>query len=131
MKKIETVVNQHLREFRCGFTLEYNVKRPFLPEDISEKVMEYEMETSVFTNLYAQECYDKISEKIGERQTWKIVDWAFAGRSGGWFCLLCIGKQEALSKGVLKKIEQIVLNYFNNYGKKLLEFYRGRELGNV
>lgn len=80
------VTNKHLNEFRgFDFTIDFNVKNPKGTYLLSEDDMNFEQETGMFTNKYAKGCFEAICKL---KYSW-IEDWNFAGRSNGWFILLC------------------------------------------
>lgn len=113
---METQFNKHLRDFRESMTLEYNVKSYTCPK-ISDDDYEFEIETGTFTNQYAKKCFEDIKKL---KYNW-ILDFSFAGRSNGWFCLLCDEKKPTDKQ--LSKIETIVEKYLKNYSKELETFY--------
>jgi len=107
--------NRHLREFRADFTIEFNVKNPNLPE-ISEEAYSFELETGTVINKVAEELFNKLNYK------W-LEDWSFAGRSGGWFVLICSGEQSQVQQRTLCKLEQMVEDYLKIYTKELEAAY--------
>lgn len=116
---MEAIFNRHLSDFRNDFTLEFDVKIP-IGIDIPDEDWEFENETGHFVNSYAKSCFDKI-KALG--YDW-IKDWSFAGRSNGWFCLLCDNKEiEKIRPTQLGKIETIVEKFYKEYSKNLNNFY--------
>jgi hypothetical protein len=116
-----TSFNRYAHEYSrdCSFTLAYNVKKAPIPTGFPESAMEYEYETGAFTNAYAQRCFREIA-KSGYK--W-LDDWSFAGRSNGWFVLLCNGDIQQVQPRTLKRIEDIVESYFQAYGRELAKSY--------
>ena len=113
-------INRHIRDFRCEFTLEYNVKNINGEYLLSDDAIGFEIATGTFVNGYAEECFNEI-QKLG--YDW-ITDWSFAGRSNGWFVLLCEGKEvENIRQTQFAKIEDIVNRYLKGYVKRLNSFY--------
>jgi len=122
----EPVFNRHIDDFTSDFTIEFDVKNPNYPEDITEEIAEYEWEAGNFTNQYAQRCVDEISDAIdndGEGKDWYISDWSFAGRFNGWFVLICEGDQESVTEKELSIMEDIVQKYYKNFGMEMARFY--------
>ena len=115
------VTNTHLNEFRgFDFTIEFNVKNPKGTYLLSEEDFNYEQETGTFTNFYARLCFEDISKL---KYKW-IEDWNFAGRSNGWFILLCNNKDiSKITDSQFYKIESIVKKYLDDYVNSLNEFY--------
>ena len=106
-------LNRHIRDFRnFDFSIEFDVKNPKGNCTLTEEYMNFEQETGTFTNHYANLCFNDISKlKYG----W-IEDWSFAGRSNGWFVLLCNGKDiSKITDNQFYKIEAIVKKYLENY----------------
>jgi hypothetical protein len=119
---MEAVFNRHSRDFSgLVFTIEFNVKFPNLPQ-ISEEDWEFEYSTGHFTNEWAEECFKKIA-KLCRSKRWSLNDWSFAGRSNGWFALLCDGDSTAVTERQLTCIEEIVEDYFKRYGVELGKCY--------
>ena len=118
---MKTEFNRHKKDFRCDFTIEFEVKNPKIPERISEKLYQWEWETGEFTNLYAQECFEQL-QTIAPK-VWKMSHWSFAGRSDGWFAVLCEGEQEDVTPLQLQRMENIATKYFKDYGRRIYEFY--------
>lgn len=113
-------INRHIRDFGCDFTLEYNVKNINGNYLLSEEDMDFEMETGIFVNEYAKECFDEI-KKLGYH--W-VKDWSFAGRTNGWFVLLCDDKEvEKIRQSQFAKIENIIKRYLKGYVERLNSFY--------
>lgn len=113
-------INRHASELREQFTIEFDVKYPRIT--VSDKTYEYEYATGAFTNPYSARCFKEILRKVTSR-TWRIKDWTFAGRSNGWFVLLCDGDKDRVTENQLNKLEEIVERYFKNYGEELAKYY--------
>lgn len=121
---MEARYNLHIRDFdrsTCNFTIEFNVKGPEIPGELSEDLLEAEWSTGNFTNDYAGRCYAELASTI--TRGWQIDDWSFAGRSNGWFVLLCKGNSEKVKDQILEEFEFVVESYFRNYGKNLAKHY--------
>jgi hypothetical protein len=115
---MEARFNLHNGDFRNDFTIEFNVKNPNF--SILEENAQYEMETGTFTNKYAEKCFSEI-QKL--KYNW-IKDYSFAGRSNGWFCLLCNDKEiNSIRPSQLGKLETIVERFLKNYGQEIELFY--------
>lgn len=114
-------ISRHADDFRCGFTIEFCVKNPSFPESVDEKTARFEFETGAFTNQYGDECFKEIT-KGGQLYRW-MKDWSFAGRSNGWFALICDGEPECVREKTLDRIQGIVEKYYREYGEKLAAFY--------
>lgn len=119
---MEAKINRHIRDFREDFTIEFNVKFPPNMANISEEDLEFEWSTGHFTNDYALACFEKI-KKVCRSKRWSLSDWSFAGRSAGWFALLCNGDSDTVTETQLGKIEQIVESFYKNYGNALCAHY--------
>ena len=122
VKLARVVYNRHLSDFRCDFTLEFNVKginEYTLPEDL----WNYEWETGAFTNTYGRRCFDEIAKLLKRIKSWSADDWSFAGRTNGWFVLLCSGDEEKVTALQEDKLEIIVDFYKGNYNRELERFY--------
>ena len=115
---MEAVFNRHAKDFRCDFTIEFDVKFP--PGVLPEEEAEFEFTTGTFTNKYSQRCYNEIMKSD---YSW-IKDWSFAGRSNGWWVLECYGDKSKVRTSTIHRIESIVERYFNNYGKEIEEYYK-------
>ena len=115
------ITNKHLNDFRkFDFTIEFNVKDPKGIYLLSEEDFNYEQETGTFTNFYARLCFEDISKL---KYKW-IEDWSFAGRSNGWFVLLCNNKDVSkITEKQYYKIERIVNRYLREYVDNLNSFY--------
>lgn len=116
------VFNRHLMDFRANFTIEFDVKSPNTNE-IDTDISKYEFETGEFANFYGDSLYNEILEKLPENDDWYISDWSFAGRSNGWYALLCNGNQESVTKDELYIIQDIVNKYWDNYNRELNLYY--------
>jgi len=117
---MEMKFNRHADGFKCESTIEFCVKNPWMPEGVSNDLLEFEYETGEFTNDYADRCFKEI---MRSGYSW-LTDWSFAGRSNGWFVLLCdIDAEEGLKQRTIDRIERIVETYFNNYGKEFAKHY--------
>jgi hypothetical protein len=119
---MEAIFNRHVKDFRENFTIEFDVKFPSTKNEVSEEDLYYEFETGTFTNHWAQKCFEQI-EKVCKSKQWRPMDWSFAGRSNGWFVLLCIGDYTKVTQRQIGKIEQIVEYYFINYNIELSKYY--------
>lgn len=115
---MEAVINRHLKDFCCDFTLEFDV-RNYSGTNLSEEAAEHEFETGHFTNLYSDKCFREIMKA---RYSW-VKDWFFAGRSNGWWVLACTGDHNKIPQRSLWRIESIVEKYLKNYGTELEKFY--------
>lgn len=81
-----------------------------------------------FVNDYAQECFREIEKRMDKHsKTWYVEDWSFAGRSNGWFVLLCNGDINRVTRRQEEIMEQIVQQYFDDFNKNLLEWYDEHE----
>jgi hypothetical protein len=111
---MKAIFNRHLSDFGglCDFTIEFNVKSPNIPEGISEEHMQFEFETGYFANQYCGALREEFKNKF-------ISDWSFAGRSNGWFVLMCNGSESSVRQSTLNKMERIVKKYYRNYGEAL------------
>jgi len=128
MKNIRIRTNVHYRDFegQCNFTIELNVKNADW-SGISDETGEYESVTGEFTNKYSQKCFDSIMKRLkGASRTWQILDWSFAGRTNGWFVLLCNGAIDCITRRQEEIIEQEVQQFFNEFNQNLLEHYGER-----
>ena len=114
-------INKHLSDFRADFTIEWNVKK--IGGNLSEKQWRQEYQTGAFTNKYALECFDEL-KKIIKSQKWSIDDWSFAGRSNGWFVLVCSGNAEDVTDNQMAKMNVIVRKYMKNYANAIEKFYK-------
>ena len=116
---METNLNKHLSDFRCDFTLEFDVKI-YSIISISDEDYNYELKTGNFINSYAERCFNEIKNL---KYNW-IKDWTFAGRSNGWFVLLCKNKKtDSIRPTQIIKIKKIVEKYYINYTKELEKNY--------
>ena len=116
---MKVAFNQH-NEFKdYNLTIEFCVKN-YKPLNISEVDSLFEFKTGNFTNQYANECFNEIKKL---KYKW-IEDFSFAGRSNGWFCLLCNKDVNKITEKQLHKIETIVNNYLINYPINCSEFYQ-------
>lgn len=118
---MQTYFNRYASEYSRDytFTLAYNVKNPPLPVGLSEESVQHEYETGAFTNPYAERCFREIAKS---NYRW-LEDWTFAGRSNGWFVLLCKGDIGKVRPQTQERIEQIVNSYFQAYGRELAKAY--------
>ena len=118
---MEMKFNRHADGFKCESTIEFCVKNPWMPEGVSNDQLEFEYETGEFTNDYAKRCFDAIMKSGYD---W-ISGWSFAGRSNGWFVLLCDidAVEEHVRKRTIYRIKRIVENYFRDYGKEFAKHY--------
>jgi hypothetical protein len=115
---MEVIFNKHLSDFRNDFTIEFNVKG--LQANISEEDFEYEYETGTFVNFYGDLCFKKLKTL---KYDW-LKDWSFAGRSNGWFCLLCDDKDyKKVTDKQISKIETIVEKFIKEYSQNIESFY--------
>ncbi len=117
--------NRNKSSFNCDFTIEFNVKNPTV-KNIPEDLWQHEYETGQFTNKYGDKCFAEI-RKVIKSKKWYVKDWSFAGRSNGWFVLLCNesapGHLEPVTEVQVDKITKIVDKYLSNYGQAMEEFY--------
>jgi hypothetical protein len=114
---MEAVFNRHKRDFHCDFTIEFDVKFPTLPlTEAHEELLQYEWEDGFYTNYHSEQCFEKIMESDYPF----ITDWSFAGRSNGWWVLVCEGDESKVRASSLRRIERIVEEYFKSYGQFLL-----------
>lgn len=114
-------INRHARDFRCDFTIEFDVKNPSVPDCVSEEDREHEMQTGDFTNAYCDEAFRKMLGAAPKSRRWEIEDWSFAGRSNGWFALMCRGEVSAVTVRQLEKLAAIANKFFSEYGAKFAE----------
>lgn len=115
-------INRHAADFRCDFTIEFEVKNPSLPTDFPEDVWEHEYRTGSFTNFYGDECEAEMNKRQRSKR-WYIADWSFAGRSNGWFALLCKGDSAAVTQKQLDELASVAQRFYSRYGVKLNEYY--------
>lgn len=128
MKNIE--INKHLFDFsglKHDFTIEFNVKGADY-SGLTEKQMQCVWESGDFVNMYdmyANLCYIEMlieTEQIG----YIIEDWSFAGRTNGWFVLLCSGDEDKIGSD-LDILEEIYKKFMNNFNKAINKFYKNDE----
>jgi len=120
---MNAVFNRHAHDVRAQTTIEFNVKRPIIPDTVSESCMRYEMGTAYFRDKYAQRCFNEINKP---KYKW-LKDWTFTGRSDGWFTLCCECDEQDIKYSrprTLGRIETIVEKYFKAYGEELAKFYK-------
>jgi hypothetical protein len=110
--------NLHSSDYRNN-TIEFNVKYPTIPESITEDILEYEWSAGHFINSYSDELYGKIIKKY----KW-VVGWSFSGRMNGWFVLEVSKDPSMIRQSSIDGITQLVERYYENYGKRLAEFYK-------
>ena len=104
-------------DFNCSFTIEFNVKNPNLSLDESHlELMESEYQYGDLTNSHSADCFEEIMKSNYSF----IEDWSFAGRSNGWWVLICKGSESQVRASSLTRIERIVEEYFRSYGKMLI-----------
>ena len=119
--------NRHNRDFNCSFTIEFNVKNPSIPlTDIHLELMECEWQYGGLTNSHSADCFKEIMKSNYSF----IEDWSFAGRSNGWWVLICKGSESQVRASSLTRIERIVEEYFRSYGEMLItsfNSYKERE----
>ena len=114
---MEAKFNRHNRDFNCDFTIEFNVKNPNLSLDESHlELMESEYQYGDLTNSHSADCFEEIMKSNYSF----IEDWSFAGRSNGWWVLICKGSESQVRASSLTRIERIVEEYFRSYGKMLI-----------
>ena len=114
---MEAKFNRHNRDFNCDFTIEFNVKNPTLSLDESHlELMESEYQYGDLTNSHSADCFEEIMKSNYSF----IEDWSFAGRSNGWWVLICKGSESQVRASSLTRIERIVEEYFRSYGKMLI-----------
>ena len=114
---MEATFNRHNRDFNCDFTIEFNVKNPDLSLDESHlELMESEYQYGDLTNSHSADCFEEIMKSNYSF----IKDWSFAGRSNGWWVLICKGSESQVRASSLTRIERIVEEYFRSYGKMLI-----------
>ena len=114
---MEATFNRHNRDFNCDFTIEFNVKNPNLSLDESHlELMESEYQYGDLTNSHSADCFEEIMKSNYSF----IKDWSFAGRSNGWWVLICKGSESQVRASSLTRIERIVEEYFRSYGKMLI-----------
>ena len=123
--------NIHLDEVSADFTLEFDVKLNISNgnfnnkgANISETDRKFEEERGYFQKSYGNRCFKDIKKAM--RCNW-IKDFAFTGRSGGWFTLLCedkdMNKVNKITDEQFKKLSKIVEMYLNNYYRELELYY--------
>lgn len=116
------VFNRHISDFpQCDFTMEFNVKN-LNWDNLDPDLVTTENETGWFANNYAQELTYEIQKRIKSR-TWSVDDWSFAGRSNGWFVLICYGDMERVTPKQQGDIETLVAKYKKNFNKELKKYY--------
>ena len=114
---MEAEFNRHVKDFNCSFTIEFNVKNPTIPlTDKHLEFMESEWMYGDLTNSYSTDCFEEIMESNYSF----IEDWSFAGRSNGWWVLICEGSESQVRASSLQRIERIVEKYFKGYGKMII-----------
>ena len=114
---MEAKFNRHNRDFNCDFTIEFNVKNPNLSLDESHlELMESEYQYGDLTNSHSADCFEEIMKSNYSF----IEDWSFAGRSNGWWVLICKGSESQVRTSSLTRIERIVEEYFRSYGKMII-----------
>jgi len=115
---MKAVFDQHKKDFKCDFTIEFDVKHPRVElTDSHIELMEAEWVCGGLTNLHSQLCFNEIMQS----EYRFIDDWSFAGRSNGWWVLICKGDPSKIKPQTLNRIEKIVQKYFESYGKMLIE----------
>lgn len=115
----DIVFDKHNRDFNCDFTIEFNVKMLGADANLPEEIWQNESENGTFASMYCQKCYDEIQKS---KYDW-ITDWGLAGRSGGWFVLVCSGEKEKIRTSTLERISNIVNKYIDNYSREIRNFY--------
>jgi len=108
--------NRHLRDFKCDFTIEFNVKNPPIP-NIPFQSAQHEYETGTVANALGDKLFKKLNYK------W-LEDWSFAGRSNGWFVLLCRGEESRVRERTIVKLENLVETYLEKYKDELEKAYK-------
>ena len=113
---METKFNRHLSDFNCETTMEFDVKNLLYRCDfeISEEEFVYEFETGIVANYCGQKCFDEIMKS---KYNW-IINWTYAGRTNGWFVLLC--NDHKPKDSTINRIEMIV----DKWCKKYVELIR-------
>lgn len=116
-------INKHLNEwgYDCDFTLEFNVKNPpykGTPTEIHQSILQHESETFAFTKKHCNELFKKHKHLLPQ-----AIDWSFAGRSSGWFVILCDGDVNDISDAILADICELVEKYYTDYMKELFIYY--------
>lgn len=114
---MEVVLNRYKEDFNCDFTIAFNVKYP----NVNCDIYQHEFETGAFTNMYAQNCFVDICLL---KTKFTVVDWAFSGRSNGWWVLICKGPKPEVTSKIIERIEKCVKKYFDDYEKNMLKFYK-------
>lgn len=124
-RNIEPKIDLHLEDgfTQADFTIEFNIKNPDL-SGVPDDIYSYEFESGQFTNKYAERLFNEIKSSIKNTNNFSIDDWSFAGRSNGWFILICTGDDNNIPENKLYKIQNIVENYFNNYNKEIKKYYK-------
>jgi hypothetical protein len=112
---MKAIFNRHLRDFNADFTIEFDVKNPAIP-NISEEAMQYEYETGSVVNQLGDEFFNELNYK------W-LKDWSFAGRSNGWFVLICKGDESKIQSRTIAKLENLVEKYLKKYKIYLEQSY--------
>ena len=117
---MEAKFDRHSCEVRDAYlTMEFDVKSPRIPLQVTEELMRFEMETGNFVSKYAERCYREI-KKGGYK--W-LTGWCLAGRSGGWFVLKCRCDRRDIRPETIARITEIVERYYKCYGRELLTHY--------
>jgi len=111
--------DKHCEDYDCDFTIEFNVKNLGGDANLSEEIWQNESENGIFANMYSQKCYDEIMKS---KYDW-ITNWGLAGRSGGWFVLVCSGEKDTVRTSTLERISNIVNKYIDNYSREISNFY--------
>ena len=114
--------NLHACDFRCDFTIEFDVKVYGL--NIPEHLFEY-YEREYYNSYFRYSYVDKWYKEIMRSDYNWIKDWSFAGRSSGWIVLLCTGDSEAIQQRTINRLEVITEKYLKNYEKKLIAYLQG------
>ena len=109
--------NRHGDEYREN-GLEFNVKNAPYNVVLHPDTLDAEAHTGAFTFDYATKLFIKLKKKYA----W-LEDWAFVGRSSGWFVLLTWKEESEISPRSIGIIEAEVEKAYRNYYKKMKKFY--------
>ena len=118
---MKTVINKYVNDFNVDFTIGFEVKVYGGNFELTDDDFDFENETGTFVNKYAEKCFKEL-QKL--KYNW-LNDFSFAGRSNGWFILLCNNKEyKNITNNQMNKIEDIVKKYFKNYVSEINNFYK-------
>jgi hypothetical protein len=135
-ESVQAIINRHGSDFigtvksgnkviRVDFTIEFDVKNMDMG-DLDTETANFEFETGEFANIYADRLFEDIRDALSHMDIkgWDLVNWSFAGRSNGWFALLCVGDPDMIKPEQMKIITDLVKTYKDDYTSELMFFYR-------